>query len=302
MGLISYCTDITRTAYVQSAVASHLATGHGPRLLEVLGSADADKSRSRFGIHAFTGENGSGKTNVMVRLALRALEMGKPVISTVPLYADKANGVLHPLYIPFTSWHDLLEARNCYLLMDEMTGIANARENAPLPGIIQLILNQLRKRRIVVLWSSPTFEDAQVQIRRITRAVTECQGSWPDRKAYEAAAEAQGTEFDDAWIPNRLFRARTYRKLGTVADFKSAGLVPVVDEWFWGPGSSSFDAYDTNEETTRLGSANDFGQCIICEGTRRRNECSCADYVEKKPPRRSADRSGAHAPNFADAR
>lgn len=294
MGLISYLTDTFRTAYVQVVVTGALALKKSPALLNILGSDTADKERSAYGIHAFTGENGSGKSNVMCRLALRALNRGIPVISTIPLYSDKANGVLHPLYVPFTSWHDLLEASNCYLLMDEVAGVANARENQPLPGIIQLILNQLRKRKMVVLWSSPAFEDAQVQLRRVTRAITECRGSWPDKKAYAAAAAAAGSEFDDAWTPNRLFRARTYRKLGTVSDFKSDGNSPVVDEWYWGPGSKSFDVYDTNEETSRLGSANDFGQCIICEGTRRRNECSCNDYQAKKPRREPAARA-AHS-------
>lgn len=286
--MIRYFTSIVVFYKVQILVSISLLFKHDEWLLKLLGSEEAEVVRGRFGIHAFLGENGSGKTNVMVRQALRFLDRGKVVISTVPLYIDKANGILHPNYRPFTSWVDLLDAKNCVLLMDEMTGIANARENTPLPGIVQLILNQLRKRKMIVLWSSPAWEDAQAQIRRLTRAVTVCKGSWSDKSALKAQADATGDDWDEAWIPNRLFHARTYRKAGTTDVFKQQGHVPVVSEWYWGPGSKSFEAYDTNEETSRLGMSNDFGQCLICEGTRRRHECSCDDYIARKPARRSA--------------
>lgn len=250
-----------------------------------LGSEAAEVQRARYAIHAFIGENGSGKTNLMMRQALRALKRGQTVISTVPIYSDKAAGVLHPNYVAFDSWKVLKDARNCVIVMDEMTGVANARDTAALPAEIQLILNQLRKRKIKVYWSSPAWEDAQVQIRRVTRAVTLCVGSWSDKAAYRSASEENSDEFDEAWIPNRLFHAQTYRK-GITSDFKLARhQEPDVEEWYWGPGSESFDAYDTNEETTRLQEAGDAGQCLECFGSRRRDECICEAYTAKKAER-----------------
>jgi hypothetical protein len=183
------------------------------------------------------------------------------------------------------SWEQLRDVHDCILLMDEMTGIANARENAPLPGEVQLIVNQLRKRKVVIKWSSPSWEDATAQIRRVTRAITVCDGSWPDKAAYRAAL-ASSEDFDEAWLPNRLFRARTWRKMGTVAEFKSKDSPHVATEYYWGPGSRSFDTYDTAEETHRIGQSNDFGTCVVCEGSRRRMECTCDDYLQRKATRR----------------
>lgn len=303
--LFRFITTVLRTWRIQLLVGILLAVKQSHRLLDILYDEAATIARSRYAIHAFVGENGSGKTNVMVRQATRALDRGRTVISNVPLYADKAAGVLHPNYIPFDSWNVLLDAHNCVIVMDEMTGVANARESAPLPQPIQLIFNQLRKRKITVLWSSPVFEDAQIQIRRITRAVTVCVGSWSDKAVYNRGLESADPEFDEAWIPNRLFHARTWRKTNVAEfDHTKAGQ-PEVDEWFWGPGSRSFETYDTNQETTRLQEADDTGLCMACYGVRKRGECVCTDYLDSKrerveiaglrTPRRVAGRPAVHA-------
>lgn len=293
--LFAYFARQLAAFIVQVKVCVALLLRHNQWLLKWLGSEDAAVARSRYGIHAFIGENGSGKTNMMMRQAARALDRGRPVISTVPMYLDKANGVLHPLYIPFDSWKRLENARRCVIVMDEMTGVANARDSSPLPGEIQLILNQLRKRQITVLWSSPAWEDAQVQIRRVTRAVTLCKGSWADKASYRAARDSGSSEFDEAWIPNRLFHARTFRKSNT-AEFKlDKHQAPDVEEYYWGPGSNSFNMYDTNEETTRLEESGDTGQCLKCYGNRRRDECVCESYVGRKKHRDTARKNGGLA-------
>lgn len=294
--LFAYFARVLRAVSVQLLIVLALLLRKNWLLLSWLGSEDAVTERSRFGIHAFIGENGSGKTNLMMRQAYRGLQRGRTVISTVPMYLDKSAGELHPLYVPFDSWKRLKHARNCIIVMDEMTGVANARDTAQLPGEIQLILNQLRKRKITVLWSSPSFEDAQVQIRRVTRAVTLCGGSWADKGAYRAAVAAADSEFDEAWIPNRLFHARTYRKAVT-PDFKiQKNEAPAVEEYYWGPGSKSFELYDTEEETTRLQEADEGGQCMDCLGARRRDECVCESYVTKKKRRDSTRKSIADRP------
>lgn len=289
--LVRHFARLLRILSVHIRVSFALLIRRNDLLLRWLGSEAAEIARSRHGIHAFLGENGSGKTNLMMRQAGRALDRGRTVISTVPMYSDKANRILHPNYVPFDSWKCLEKARDCHIVMDEMTGVANARDSAQLPGEIQLILNQLRKRKITVLWSSPAWEDAQVQIRRVTRAVTLCEGAYADKAAYKAA-QTGSAEFDEAWIPNRLFHARTYRKRIT-SDFKvERNQEPDVEEYYWGPGSPSFDRYDTNEETTRLQEAGDAGQCLTCLGNRRRDECICESYVGRKKTRDSARKGG----------
>jgi hypothetical protein len=290
--LIRYIRRAIRYVRIQLLVMFALAVRRDRWLLRWLNSEQAEIDRSRYGIHSFIGENGSGKTNVMVRQALRQLARGRTVISNVPLFIDKAAGELHPNFVPFTRWADLKDVSRCCLVFDEVTAFANARENAPLPPQMQVIFNQLRKRKITVLWASPSWEDATAQLRRVTRAVTFCEGFWSDKAAYKAASAVGDAEFDEAWIPNRLFHARTFRK-STTAEFslKDAGQ-PEVDEWYWGPGSPSFAAYDTNEETSRLQEADEVGVCMECGGGRRRDECSCADYREKKARRKLV---GAHA-------
>lgn len=289
--LASYLLRQLKKLFVQLFVAFALLCRQ-QRWLTHLMSESAAIQRSRYGIHAFIGENGSGKTLLMMRQAARALDRGRTVISTVPMYLDKSAGILHPLYVPFDSWKRLEHARDCHIVMDEMTGVANARDSSPLPGEIQLIMNQLRKRKITVLWSSPAFEDSQVQIRRVTRAVTVCNGSWSNRAAYRAAAASGASEFDEAWIPNRLFHARTFRKSNT-ADFSiEKHQMPDVEEYYWGPGSGTFDLYDTDEETTRLQETGESGQCLECFGNRRRDECICENYVSRKSSRDSARKGG----------
>ena len=284
--LYRYFARVLHGWYIWWLVTVLLMLGRSRYLLRLLGSEQAEVDRGRFAIHAFLGENGSGKTNMMMRQALRYLNRGKKVISTVPLYSDKANGILHPLYVPFDSWTVLLTARNCVVVMDEMKGVANSAENSALPNEIQLIINQCRKRKLIILWSSPAWEDAQAQVRRITRAVTVCEGSRADRALYKAAIESGDEDADEAWMRNRLFHARTYRKSGTSSDFKiEKHEQPAVEEWYWGPGSPSFDLYDTDEETTRLMEADEAGLCMRCFGTRRRGECICEHYTAKKVER-----------------
>ena len=54
---------------------------------------------------------------------------------------------------------------------------------------------------------------------------------------------------------------------------------PDADEYTWGPGSRAFAAYDTMEENLRLGLGNEYGICTVCEGNRRRQECTCLDWA-----------------------
>ena len=285
MILVTYFVKMLHRWSVHGRIVVALVIRRGNLLLSWLGSDAAVIQRARFGIHAFVGENGSGKTNLMMRQAIRALERGQTVISSVPIYIDKENRIPHPLYVRFDSWRAIENARDCVLVLDEVKGMANATESAPLPPEIQLVLNQCRKRKMKVYWSSPSFEDATVQLRRVTRAVTLCQGSWPDKAAYKDAVNDLESDFDEAWVPNRLFWARTYRKRIT-PDFKvERHQQPDVEEFYWGPGSVSFDMYDTNEETTRLMEAGETGLCMNCQGTRRRGECVCVPYLEQKAER-----------------
>ena len=98
--------------------------------------------RRGYPIHAYLGTgNGSGKTLLMVHDSLPSLEAGRPVLSTVRLLDYKNprqcddptctfpghpnHQAAHPLYIPFKDYQQLLDARDCDVLMDEVTGVAS---------------------------------------------------------------------------------------------------------------------------------------------------------------------------------
>lgn len=261
-------------------------------------------------IHAYVGKNGSGKTACAVRDSLTTLdgilwECSQPdhkhcdpqyegtgedrrfvgygpdavftghrrVLSTVRLI-DSETGEDHALYDRFWNWSQFEEAEHCDVVMDEMTGVAHSRGSG-LPPEIMLILNQLRKREVILRWTAPAWARADLLIRECTNAVTACVGSYPARGS------------GGLWLPNRRFLYRTY----DTADFddftagKRERLAPDIKEWVWGPGSRAFSSYDTREAVTRLGQTSDAGICVGCGGSRRRQECSCADYQARKPVR-----------------
>lgn len=240
----------------------------------------ATAARRTFPIMAYVGPNGGGKSLAMVKDTLPTLRMGRPVLSTVRLL-DHTTGLPHPSYIPFTDWDQLLEARDCDVVMDEMVGIAGARESMKLDVRVQNILVQLRRRNVVLRWSAPAWLRADKIVREVTQAVTECRGFYSDKLARTDTAL-------QLWAPKRLFSFRTYDTI----DFEEwtsgrrDAVKPSASEWFHGPGSSVFASYDTLDAVERVTGADEGGVCTTCGGAApRRRPCSC--------PR---DAAGRHLP------
>lgn len=256
-------------------------------------------------IHAYIGQNSAGKTTAAVFDSLPTLA-GIPwhcenvdhrhtkagitsgvrrVLSTVRLL-DSKTGESHPLYDEFNDWDQLKHAEHCDVIMDEMTGVAHSRDSSHLDGDIMLRLNQLRKVDVVVRWTAPAWARADKLIRECTKAVTVCYGSYPDRAA------------STLWMRNRRFHLLTY----ATADFdeftssKGAKLGASIQQWLWGPDSDVFESYNTLESVTKIGKVSDTGTCTNCDGTRRRQECDCDDYVARKKARKPAPRG---VPAFA---
>jgi len=231
-------------------------------------------ARRSYPIHAYVGPNGGGKSYAMVSDSLKSLDMGRRCLSTVALL-DSETGLPHPMYERFEDWDQLLDARDCDVLMDEMVGIAGSRESAKLPVQVQNILVQLRRRNVVLRWTAPAWGRADKIIREVTQSVTECRGYFPDKRVQ---AEVDGEETAiKLWAPKRLFNFRTYDCI----DFedwtngKRDKAVPLVKEWQNGVGSRVFKSYDTMDAVTRVGAADDAGKCAICAGTRAPKRCSC---------------------------
>jgi hypothetical protein len=249
---------------------------------------------SRVPILCAAGPNGSGKSLAMVRLTLPDLDAGRPVLSTVrlldfrnprpcadpscssPSHGQPGHMAAHPSYVPLTDFRQLLDVEHATVLLDEVTGAADARESHGLPVQVRNLLVQLRRRDVVLRWTAPSFMFADVTIRRVTQAVLFARGFMP--------VPADGS----VWRDRRLFRFDTYDSRDIPRDESStspqarlsdAGIRPLVREWFWRPGSLVERAYDTRDQVLTLGVHDSGGMCVTCGGRRTVPRCSCADHA-----------------------
>jgi hypothetical protein len=269
------------------------------------------KMRRGWPIAGFVGANGSGKTAAMIWDTLPTLEAGKPVLSTVrltdylnprpceddgcgsPEHGKPRHLAVHPLYVPFTNWNQLMTWEFGDVLMDEVTGIASSRESHSMPGPVSNMLNQLRHGDVVVRWSAPDWSRADIVIRQVTQSVTSCKGFLPVQ-----VPQVEG-EPERSWRHRRLFAWKTYDAkeferftVGTRERLKAENT-----ELFWGPGSPIFSAYDTFGAVLSIGTVSDSGRCMTCGGRRSAPVCACPDY---EPPVRV--RSGGAAARGPRAR
>lgn len=271
--------------------------------------------RRAAGIHAFVGPNGSGKSLAMIfdtlptldgmiwrcnepthqhmrpdyvdplTGAVGATETGtRRVLSTVELL-NAETGLPHRLYdrlSPETGgWRPVLLAEHTDILFDEVTGIAGARESAGMPVAVQNILQQLRRRDVLLRWTAPRWERADSLIRGCTQSVTVCSGKMPNNKLVRSLAEPP------AWVPNQMFKWRTFdaRDMDEFtlakasADKKHSAKLSAMKAkpvaWFWGPGSRAFASYDTYGQVSRVADYLDGGRCAFCGGKKPIQSCSC---------------------------
>ena len=62
---------------------------------------------------------------------------GFPIRDVVDWVTHRA---AHPLYVPFTDWEQLLNAKSCDILMDEVTGVGSSRESHAMPAPVANML------------------------------------------------------------------------------------------------------------------------------------------------------------------
>jgi hypothetical protein len=207
----------------------------------------------------------------MVHDSLPSLRAGRLVLSTVALL-DQATGLPHPAYVPLTSFDQLLLAKNCDVLMDEVTGIANSRDSSKLPPAVQNLLVQLRRRDVVLRWTAPNWSRADKIIREVTQGVVECRGYFPG-----APLPSEGSSGVRLWAPNRLFSFSLYDTI----DFddwttgKRDKLPPLSRQWFKGIGSDAFASYDTLDSVALVTHSDAENQCTGCGHKKRVEYCAC---------------------------
>lgn len=217
-------------------------------------------------IHAFIGGNGGGKSLAMVHDTLPSLHAGRRVLSTVKLL-DARTGKPWPNYVRLEHPTQLLEARNCDVLFDEVVGIASSRESQGMPVQIANLLVQLRRRDVVLRWSAPAWARADKIIRECSQAVTVCRGMM-------SAPAGDGMRL---WAERRLFRWKTYdtKDFDEWTSSKGGRISADVSAWFWRPGSEAGLSYDTLDAVSTLGYPDEFGNCVHCGGRRPRPLCKC---------------------------
>jgi len=260
--------------------------------------ADRAKAKARlkrrgFPIHAYVGPNGTGKSAVMVYDTIPTLDAGRRVLSTVrlldfrnprpceldpcpePAGHELGHGHPHPCFTRLTKYEQLIEAKDCDVLLDEVVGVAGSREGQSMPVQVQNVLVQMRRKNIALRWSAPAWARADTIIREVSQAATLMWAAAPK----VAPPSADGSP--KLWMQKRLFLARTYDP--TVLDefeaHRADKIAHEVKAYYWGPGALMFEAYDTLDPVTTLGWANEAGLCLGCGGKRTIPKCICSDQV-----------------------
>lgn len=111
-------------------------------------------------IMSICGLNGSGKTLLATSWCWEHLKDGGRVLSNVPLQ--------HPQAAVLETIAQLDDARDCLVLLDEVTAWMPGRGWQSVPREVLAAIAQLRKRNLQLIWTSPSMDDADVQLRRVT--------------------------------------------------------------------------------------------------------------------------------------
>lgn len=150
-------------------------------------------------IVGYVGGSGHGKSLTMVRDVLPTLFSGGKVLGTVTLL-DPHTGNKHPNFEQLEHWDQLLAFQGGAMLLDEVHGVMDSRENG-MPKAVRRKLPQMRRNGVRVRWSGIDFDNLDRRLRQLTQAVVRCRGHMPIR---QAPGEVQ------MWAPNRAFVLTTF--------------------------------------------------------------------------------------------
>ena len=258
----------------------------------------ASAFRVGYPIVGYIGPNGSGKSLMAVQDVCATLREGKPVLSTVRLLdwedprrcdLDAAecdypshpdHGAAHPLWRPLRSWGDLIDVEDCDVLMDEVTGVANARDGATMPSEVQNLLMQLRRKGVQLRWTAPSWARADKLIRETTQVAVLCRGWLPRRVAGSRWRTNQ-------WVQTKAIDARL---LDDITQGVRVNGPAMMRSWARVASIPERDAYATLDHVLSLPVA-ESGRCPWCTKRRRTEYCDC--HAVK--PRRGAG-AGRGAP------
>ena len=231
----------------------------------------ASRTRRGFPIHAYIGANGHGKSLAMMHDTYLSILSGRRILSTVRVI-DPRTGDTYEHYERLQTLDQLVTARDCDVLLDEIVGALPSMPGQSLPVEMQLLLNQMRRRNIAMRWTAPSWMRCNVVLREVTQAVTVCRGYFPK---YE-----HNTDDERVWGANRLFRWTTYDayEFTDWSDTKEGTLKGKANAWAWrGKKMMAQYCYDTFDAVDNIDSGEGF--CFSCGGMRpklQRPACTCS--------------------------
>lgn len=298
-------------------------------------SDDEGKARKRLGggVHAVIGANGDGKSLLAAHDVRYLLEEGVAVLSscrlldydnpracdddacTFPGHAE-GHGAPHPLWVPLTTFEQLLDWRDGAVFLDEVTGWADARDHSGMPAQARTFLRKLRHYDIPLIWTAPDWMAADAILRRVTRVVTvskgmlgvehvkDCRGCERQHKKPDETCELHSAV--RLWPDNRFFRWETFDAVA----FESWSMAktdvsvkggkrkrkPMVKQLYRRGPNVAQHVYSTYAEVLGVATANDAGVCVVCAGTRKRAECACPEYQDRKQSARRSPAAPATTP------
>lgn len=281
------------------------------------------KARKRIsaGVHGIIGANGDGKSLCAAHDLRYFLEDGVPVLSTCRLLdylnprpceddtctfpGHPDHGQAHPLWVPLGAFEELLEWRAGPVLVDEVTGFADARDLG-LPAQARTFLRKLRHYDIPLIWTAPDWMAADAILRRVTRAVTVSKG-YLGAEHYKACLRCEqvhkrpqdgceGRSDARLWPDNKLFVWKTYdatsfeqwSQAKADSTMKQHKRKTMVSQVYRRAPNLAQHVFSTYAEVLQVGAADAAGVCITCAGTRTRQQCSCPEYVDRKAAARAA--------------
>lgn len=225
------------------------------------------KKRRSSAIHGYIGLNGNFKTWAMVRDTLPSIALGRKVLSTVAIL-DPHTGNPHPQFIPFTSWSQMFTFEHGDMLLDEITGIMDSRDQG-MPKAVRRLMPQMRRRDVLIRFTGIDWDNTERRLRQLSQAVTKCRGHLPNWRAVRKANAA-----DEAaavmWAPNRLAFLTTFDssslmasedtkqlnfELGGQSNIKARRARVLCREMAWAPTSLTFKAYNTLDSVLTVDSS-----------------------------------------------
>lgn len=224
-------------------------------------------------IIGYVGLNGQGKTMAMVRDMLPSLAMGRRVLSTVTIL-DPMTGLPHPNFELLRSWSQFVDFTDGDILLDEITGIMDSRDQG-MPKHVRRLLPQMRRRNVRVSWTGIDFDNSDRRLRQLSQAIVKCKGTLPNTSAIRNSGQK---DIVPMWAPNRVFFLNTFdaQTLTSSEDSRMLTEQPakrrrariLSRETVWGPSSLAFRAYNTLDAVSGVDNS-----CVVCGGKPMERSC-----------------------------